>query len=128
VVHSPSLRAEDWLRFVQMDPFPRLWAKLQLTDEDLQTLEIGIMASPSTYPVIPGCEGLRKLRFTTNVSNRGKSGSYRVFYVYFPDYGTVLLMAILAKSDKSDLTKADKNALAQVISRIKHLLERGAIQ
>ena len=86
------------------------------------------MASPSARPVIPGCGGLRKLRFARRDSDRGKSGSYRVFYVYFPEYGIVLLMAILAKSDKSDLTKADKSALARVISRIKHLLERGAIR
>ena len=128
MVHSFSFRTEDWLRFVQIDPFPRLWAKLRLTDEDLRALEIDILASPSVSPVNPGCGGLRKLRFSTRDKKRGKSGSYRVFYVYFPEYGIVLLMAILARSDKADLTQADKNALAQVISEIKHLLDRGVIR
>jgi hypothetical protein len=86
------------------------------------------MAAPDGSPVIRGTGGLRKLRFATPDSNRGKRGSYRVFYVYFPDFGTVLLMAIIAKSDESDLTKADRNALAQVINGIQSALERGAIR
>lgn len=126
--HSASIRPEDWLRFVQIDPFPRMWSQLQLKDEDLRALEIGIMASPAGYVVIPGTGGMRKLRFSTPDSGRGKRGSYRVYYVYLADYGTVLLMAILSKGEKADLSKADKNALATVIARLKSLLERGAIR
>ena len=37
-------------------------------------------------------------------------------------------MAIIAKGEQSDLTKADRNALAKVIDRLRGLLERGGIR
>ena len=40
----------------------------------------------------------------------------------------MLLMAILAKNQQSDLTKADLQALAQVLSRAKNLLDKGFIR
>jgi len=117
LIHAATVHPEDWLRFVQIDPFPRMWSRLGLEDDNLRALEIGIMAAPWSYPVIPGTSGLRKLRFTTPDLGRGKSGSYRVYYVYLPEYGTVWLMAVIAKGEQADLTKADENALAKVIER-----------
>ena len=127
MVHAAS-RPEDWLRFVQIDPFPRMWGNLGLNDEDLRALEILIMSIPENAAVIPGTNGLRKLRFARAESPQGKRGGYRVFFVYVPEYGIVLLMAIIAKSKKADLTKADLNALSQVILRYQKLLEQGVIR
>ena len=73
-----------------------------------------------------GHGGLRKARFTTRDSECGKSGAYRVFYAYFPEHGTVLLWAIIAKSETDNLTKADRNAIAKQLGRLKHLLDQGA--
>ena len=127
LVHSASIRPEDFLRFVEIPPFPRLWANLKLEDRDLQALQIGIMAAPSLHPVIPGTNGLRKLRFSKPGSGTGRRGSFRVLYTYYSDYGIVLLMAIIAKNDQ-DLTKADLNALSSVIARSKILLDKGIIR
>lgn len=121
-------RPRDWLRFVQIDPFPRLWTGLGLGDDDLRTLEIQILSAPGQSTVIPGGHGLRKLRFTVAGSGRGKRGSYRVFFAIFPDHGIVLLMAALAKGDKSDLTKADVRGLAKALSQIGTMLSRGDIR
>lgn len=126
--HSPTIRPADWHRFVQIDPFPKLWSKLQLDDDDLRALEIGIMSAPDKNPVVPGAGRLRKLRFKTPDSNRGKSGSYRVYYARFPEYGTILLLAVLAKNDQADLTKADRNQLAKVIERLEKLFEQGVLR
>jgi mRNA-degrading endonuclease RelE of RelBE toxin-antitoxin system len=120
--------SRDWLRFVQIDPFPGQWSRLGLTDDDLRSLEDSIMTAPEMGPVVPGANGLRKGRFSPPGSGRCKSGAYRVFYVYLPDHGIVLLMAIIAKSAQADLTKADKNALAKVIGRLKKLLDQGLIR
>jgi hypothetical protein len=127
VVHPASLRPEDFLRFVEIDPFPRLWSELKLGDESLQALQVGIMASPSAYPVVPGAGGLRKLRFSKPGSDSGKRGSFRVYYTYFEEYGIVLLLAIIAKNGH-DLTRGDLNALAMVVDRAKKLLEKGVIR
>ena len=128
MIHPASFRPQDWLRFVQIDPFPRMWSSLKLSDDDLRVLEVAIMSLPERPPVISGAKGLRKLRFSKAESDQGKSGSYRIYYVYFPEYATVLLMAIIAKNVQSDLNKADLNALSQVVTRFKHLLDQGAIK
>jgi hypothetical protein len=128
LIHPASLKPEDWLRFVEIEPFPGQWARLKLTDHDLMMLQIVICSAPKMGSVIPGTGGLRKARFSTGDSDKGKSGSFRVFYVFFQEYGIVILWAIVAKNEKSDLTKAEKNAIATVLGRYKRLLEEGRIR
>ena len=128
MAHSAALRPQDFLRFVEIEPFPRMWSGLKLEDEDLRALQTLVMAMPRDAAVMRGSGGLRKIRFSKNHSDQGKSGSFRVYYVYFPEYGIVLLMAIVAKSNRPGLNKADLNALAPVISRFKKLLDQGVIR
>jgi len=122
-VFEPS----DWLRFIQSQAFTRDWKAHGLTDDDLRALEVGIMAGPNRCPVMPGAGRLRKIRFEDSHSNRGKSGAYRICYVYFEEYGSVWLVTLFGKNEKSNLTKADKNAIAKLIKEIEELLESGAL-
>ena len=121
-------RPEDFLRFVEIEPFPKLWSRQGLEDRDLQALQMTIIAAPSAHPVMPGSSGLRKLRFSRPGSGSGKRGSYRVYYAYFQDFGIVLLMAIIAKNEQPDLSKADLNTLAPILDRVKKLLETRVIR
>ena len=120
---SPS-RIHDYPTFVQIDPFPRLWAALRLGDDDLRRLEAAVMASPTRNPVIAGTEGLRKVRLADRGAGRGKSGGYRVFYVYVPERGKVLLMGIIDKGTQPSLNRAERNAFAQVIRRLMRDFDR----
>jgi hypothetical protein len=86
------------------------------------------MASPFSGVVVPGTNGIRKTRFSPSHSRQGKSGAYRVFYVFLPEFGIVLLMAVIAKHQQANLSKADRNALARVVGRLKRLLEQGDIR
>jgi hypothetical protein len=122
------MRPDDFFRFVEIEPFPRLWSNLKLEDQDLQSLQKRIMAAPTDPPAIPGSKGLRKLRFSRPGSKTGKSGSFRVYYAYFEEYGIVLLMAIIAKNEQSDLSRADLSALGLVIERAGQLLDKGVIR
>lgn len=117
----------DWLRFIQLHSFTGEWADLKLGDDDLLALEITVMAAPTGQPVVRGTGGLRKIRFAVKGSNRGKSGSYRVGYVDFPDCHIVLLVTVWGKNEKSNLSKADCNAIAGLIADVKDLLDRGEI-
>jgi hypothetical protein len=128
LIHAATMKPEDWLRFVWIDPFPGQWARLKLSEECAQALEVCIMAAPLAGTVVPGAGGLRKVRFATRGSGKGKSGSYRVSYTYFAEYGLVILWAIIAKGQAEDLTKADCNAIAKQIGRLKTLLDQGAIR
>jgi hypothetical protein len=127
-VPSASLRPLDWLRFVQIDPFPGQWNRLKLGERALEVLEFQIISAPRDGVVVPEAGGLRKLRFAAPASEKGKSGSYRVFYVYFPEYGIVVLWAVIDKVQKANLTKAQRNAIALQIARLRRLLDEGAIR
>lgn len=115
---------EQWPRFVRFPAFTRDWRRLGLDDDALQALEIEILNDPGKPPVIPGTGGLRKIRFSEPRSGRGKSGAYRVCYATFPEFGTVALVVIFGKAEKDNLTKADRNAIAQVIAEYREELER----
>ena len=70
------------LNFVCIEPFHRLWAKHGLTEDDLIRLENEILAAPRKGDEIRGSGGFRKLRLSREGSSKGKSGSYRVLYLY----------------------------------------------
>jgi hypothetical protein len=123
---SVSFNPQDWLRFVHLSPFLRAWAKLGLGDDDLRALEVAIMERPTRPPVIPGTEGLRKIRFAGLKSDKGKRGSERVLYVYLPIQGIVLLITTFAKNEADNLTEAEKKAINRLIREIKAELETGA--
>jgi hypothetical protein len=118
-----DFRPEDWLRFIQLTPFSRKWGKLGLTDDDLRMLEAAIMAGPTHAPVLKNAGGLRKMRFGNRSSNQGKSGAFRVCYVYFEKHGVVVLITIFGKNEKSDLSPADRNGIASIIRDIEHDLD-----
>ena len=128
VMHPASMKPEDWLRFVDLPPFENQFPKLGLSDAHHRVLEIAIMASPKGNPVVPGSGGLRKIRFTTRDSNQGKSGAFRVYYAYLEEFGTVLLIAILSKSERADLDRSQLIVIAQYLNQIRILLEKGKIR
>lgn len=107
------------LLFVCIEPFQRLWTKHGLTEEDMIRLENEILASPRKGDEIPGSGGFRKLRLSREGSNKGKSGSYRVLYLYIQAYATVCLVLVFGKNEKADIGKADRNALAKRAAGLK---------
>jgi hypothetical protein len=118
------LHPEDWLRFVQMTPFTRKWANLDLTDDDLRHLEMTIMVSPSTPPVVRGTGGLRKLRFAPPSWHTGKRGALRVCYVFFQEYSIVLLVTFFPKNQSSDVTAAERKEISKIIRETEEFLGR----
>ena len=118
----------DWLRFVQLDPFLREWRKQKLTDDDLRDLEVTILETGESQPVIPGTGGLRKIRFAPAGSGQGKRGSLRVCYCLVPNHGIVLLTTVYGKNEKSNLNAADRAAIARVIAAIAQALDQGTIR
>ena len=49
-------------------------------------METAIAADPTVAPVIPGIEGIRKLRWSG--SGRGKRGGVRTIYIYHAGQGS----------------------------------------
>jgi hypothetical protein len=103
------------LLVVQFPAFVRHWQRLKLGDQALRALECELIDSPEKAPVIEHTGGLRKLRFAPPGSGRGKSGSSRVCYSYFPAHGTVALFVIFGKNERSDLSPADARAISSAL-------------
>lgn len=106
-------------QFVCIEPFHRLWTKHGLTEDDLFRLENEILATPRKGDEIPGSGGFRKIRLSREGSNRGKSGSYRVLYLYIPAYATVCLVGVFGKNEKANISNADTNGLARIAVGLK---------
>jgi hypothetical protein len=114
-------------RFISIESFDRRWSHFGLDDDDRQALEVTIQTDPDGSPLMQGTGGLRKIRFAAPGSGRGKSGAYRVGYAHFRNPGIVLLMQVWAKNDKSDLSKAERNAVAGALGRFADLIKAGKI-
>ena len=55
---------------------------------------------------------------------RGKSGAFRVCYVYFPEFGPIALVVIFGKTEKDNLNRADCRAISAVIEAYRNELEK----
>ena len=108
--------------FIETKPFSESWEEFELPDEDLQALQNLIMRSPRSHPVIPATGGLRKMRFAPPSWLKGKRGALRVCFVYFQEYGIVLLTLVYSKREKADLGADDKKAIRQLIQREEKVL------
>jgi hypothetical protein len=128
VERSGVERHRKLIKFVEIDPFSRQWASLKLTEGDLVALQKQLQADPFEGAVVEKGNGLRKLRFVPEGAGKGKSGAYRVFYVAFPDHGTALLLAVISKRVKVDLTPDDVKVLAKFIERIEGMFRKGLIR
>lgn len=110
------------LTFVQLSAFTTNWARMRLTDEDLRRLEATIAEAPDAAPVMRGSGGLRKIRFASSASGRGKSGGARACYAYFPEHELVYLCAVFPKNEKANLTAAESAAYRKVLDSFRRYL------
>src|SRR5690349_16719232 len=101
------------LTLIQLSPFAAKWARLGLTDEDLQSLECMLIANPQDGAIIPGTGGLRKLRFAPPSWHAGKRGASRVIYAYIASGETVYLFTLYGKNEQSDLAPDEKKVFRQ---------------
>jgi len=107
--------------FVMMPEFDRQWEKLGLGDEELYQLQKTLLEDPKTGKVIKGTKGLRKIRIA--FEGQGKSGSGRVAYVDFTVHETIYLITAYPKSEKDNLSQAERNTIAKMIVRLEQGLK-----
>ncbi|HUB24104.1 MAG TPA: type II toxin-antitoxin system RelE/ParE family toxin [Tepidisphaeraceae bacterium] len=106
------------LTFVQLPRFAARWDRLELNDDDLRSLESAILRDPDAGAVIPGTGGLRKIRFAPPSRHTGKSGAFRVCYVYFRTAEAIYLLAIYPKNEQANLTAQQKSEAKSLIEFI----------
>ena len=88
--------------FTVIEPptFQKQVAKVWTEAERLEFIA-WIAANPTAGDVIPGADGARKVRWA--VQGKGKRGGARVVYFNLSDDELVLLVAVYAKADKTNI-------------------------
>jgi hypothetical protein len=73
-----------------------------------------IAANPAIGEIMPGTGGARKVRFPGR--GKGKSGGYRIVIYHSAEEVPVLLLAVIDKGDRANLSKAEQNELRKELS------------
>lgn len=90
---------------------PEIW-----TEKEIEILCDFLSLNPEAGNVIPGTDGVRKLRW--GYQGRGKRGGARVIY-YFRDLNMPLYMiAVYKKSEKETLSRAEILELKKLVNEI----------
>ncbi len=82
-----------------------------LSDDEYRLLEL--VRRPEAGQIIPGTGGLRKLRWVA--SGHGKRGGARVIYFWHVRSQHLLMLFLYPKSERSDLTAAQRRALRKIV-------------
>ena len=80
-----------------------------LSEDDQQLIVVAISANPMLGDVMPGTGGCRKVRFAGK--GKGKRGGYRTVHYYAANDVPVVLLALINKGERSDLSKSEQNEL-----------------
>jgi hypothetical protein len=81
-----------------------------------------LAADPTAGEIMPGCGGARKMRVAGK--GKGKSGGYRLITYFGGVDIPVFLITIFAKGEKVNLTKAERNMLAERVRLLPQTLVR----
>jgi hypothetical protein len=121
---SDEFKPEDYVSFIELSPFTRLWEKLGLTDDDLFLVQLAIMCNADGPPVIQGTNGIRKLRFVRKGSGTGKSGGMRCCYKFISERNTAVLALVYPKSVQENISADDKARIRKAIDEIEKGLDK----
>ncbi len=99
------------LTIVELPEFIRL--SKRLLSEDERTRLVNYLAvHPAEGVLIQGTGGIRKLRWGRQ--GTGKRGGVRVIYYFYNEQYPLFLLTIFGKSQKVNLTQAERNELAKL--------------
>lgn len=83
-----------------------------LDERERQDVVATVAADPAIGDVMQGTGGCRKFRLAGR--GKGKSGGYRVIYVFGGEQIPVFLLTVFGKDQRDNLSKAERNELAKL--------------
>jgi hypothetical protein len=96
------------------------WRIKEFLDErGYRAFQNELLTNPHKGRVMPGCSGLRKVRFEDQGRGQGKRGGCRIIYLDIPEAGRIDLIAVYGKNEKDDLSAQEKKVLAVLARQAK---------
>ncbi|MDP1930798.1 MAG: type II toxin-antitoxin system RelE/ParE family toxin [Gammaproteobacteria bacterium] len=84
-----------------------------LGDKERSAIIEMLARNPTAGILMAGTGGIRKIRWAR--SGGGKSGGVRVIYYFYNFSMPLFLLTLFAKNDKSNLSRTERNELAQLV-------------
>ncbi|MCP4699710.1 MAG: hypothetical protein GY862_23095 [Gammaproteobacteria bacterium] len=97
---------------IEFPAFTRAITEL-LSDDEYAELQQVLACRPDMGDLIPGCKGLRKLRWKQ--AGKGKRGGIRVIYYWVTAQGQILMLLAYPKNKQNDLSEAQKRILVKLL-------------
>lgn len=91
-------------------------AQKLLSDGESQLLVSYLSEFPQAGALIEGTGGIRKIRWARE--GMGKRGGVRVIYYFHSDGVPLYLLTVFGKSERSDLSMAERGALGKFVKRL----------
>ncbi len=104
--------------FIESSEFTKEICQL-LNDEGYASLQRLLMERPEVGKVMSGCGGLRKLRIPDLRRGKGKRGGARIIYLHVPEANWIFFLDVYDKSEKDDLSAAEKKVLRELAVHFK---------
>ena len=100
------------LTIAELPEYIRRAEKLMSAAERLDIVNY-LAVHPKAGDLMEGTGGVRKLRWGRGA--QGKSGGVRVIYYVHSEAMPLYLLTLFAKSERANLSKAERNALADMV-------------
>ncbi len=84
-----------------------------LSDDEYSRLQWALVINPEAGELIPGGQGLRKLRWS--IPGKGKRGGLRIIYYWYVRDSKIYMLLPYKKSEREDLTKEQLKILSNYI-------------
>jgi hypothetical protein len=110
-----------WL-FIELQPFSLVRDAHFGGDEHFALFQTHLAALPDVGDVMPGCNGLRKVRWNDPRRGKGKRGGLRVVYLTLPEIRVILLVDVYDKGEAEDLSPREKQIISRHVGEVKRAL------
>jgi len=100
------------LTIAELPEYIRRAEKLMSAAERLDIVNY-LAVHPKAGDLMEGTGGVRKLRWCRGA--QGKSGGVRVIYYVHSEAMPLYLLTLFAKNERANLSKAERNALADIV-------------
>jgi len=102
---------------IETPAYLRLAADLKLSETERARVVDTVAADPLGGDLVRDTGGVRKARVARD--HGGKRGGLRVFWVHVGPNAPAYLLAVIGKSERENLGKAERNALAKMVEALR---------